>query len=69
MDHLEPNFEEWISPELMSGDELLASEFQPAALKQLLARDLDAKFCDSPKLVVINEMPGDVEAENGIYQL
>jgi len=69
LDLLDPNFEEWISPELMSGDELRASEFQPSALKELLARDLAAKFAEGPKLVVINELPGDVEAESGIYRL
>jgi ADP-ribose pyrophosphatase YjhB (NUDIX family) len=66
---LKPDEVELISPELLSAEELLQANFQPALLKQQLAADMQSKFKDCPKLIVVNELPGDSGAQAGVFGL
>lgn len=66
---LTPDPDEMVSPELLSAEQLLAAEFQPAALKKVLAADMATKFKDCPRLVVINELPGDAAVQSGVFGL
>lgn len=66
---LKVSHSEMISPELLSADELAACDFQPPLLRDVLAEDMRAGFAGGPKLLVINELPGDSTAENGVYKL
>jgi ADP-ribose pyrophosphatase YjhB (NUDIX family) len=58
---------ELISPELLSADELAVSSFQPQLLRDVLAADLGSGFKQCPKLVVVNELPGDARARAGVF--
>ncbi|MCC7479310.1 NUDIX domain-containing protein [bacterium] len=66
---LRPDPNELVSPELLSAEELLAADFQPAGLKKVLAQDMQSKFKDCPRLVVINELPGDAAVQSGVFGL
>ncbi len=66
---LTPDPNEMVSPELLTPDELLSADFQPAALKKVLAADMTAKFKDCPRLVVVNELPGDALVQSGVFGL
>ena len=66
---LSPDLEEFVSPELVTPSELLDLNFQPSALKLLLAQDIEAGFKDRPKLLVINELPGDIATPSGVFAL
>ena len=70
LDQLSPSAtEEMINPALLSPPELGEANFQPALLKQTLAEDARESFASCPRAVIINELPGDVDAVNGVYQL
>jgi ADP-ribose pyrophosphatase YjhB (NUDIX family) len=60
---------ELISPELLTPEQFAACDFQPALLRDLIAADLKAGFKGCPKLVVINELPGDSGAKTGVFGL
>jgi 8-oxo-dGTP pyrophosphatase MutT (NUDIX family) len=58
-----------VHPGLLSAEELAGERFEPEPLRKLLIADAAAGFRDCPKLVVINELPGEVDAEPGVYPL
>ncbi len=69
LDVLSPNLDDLISPELLTPHALGEANFQPALLKQTLCEDARESFASCPRAVVINELPGDVEALGGVYPL
>lgn len=69
LDSLTPNLDEMISPQLLTPQELNSANFQPAPLKHALCEDARENFASCPRAVIINELPGDVDAQSGIYQL
>jgi 8-oxo-dGTP pyrophosphatase MutT (NUDIX family) len=60
---------EMISPELLSAEQLAGVNFQPPLLRDVLVEDMRAGFTGGPKLLVVNELPGDSTAETGVYKL
>ena len=69
LSQLKPDEEELISPELVDPKDLPSLNFQPEPLRALLAKDIAAGFTECPRLVVINELPGDVMAASGVFGL
>lgn len=69
LEKLSPNLDEMISPELLTPQELKKANFQPALLKQTLCEDARENFASCPRAVIVNELPGDVDAVSGVYQL
>ena len=64
-----PKLDEFISPELIDPKDLASINFQPSQLGSLISADATNKFADCPKLVVINELPGDAASASGVYKL
>jgi 8-oxo-dGTP pyrophosphatase MutT (NUDIX family) len=69
LDRLTPNLDELISPQLLSPQDLSSSSFQPEPLKKTLCEDARENFASCPRAVIVNELPGDVDAQSGVYQL
>jgi ADP-ribose pyrophosphatase YjhB (NUDIX family) len=69
IEQMQPDLAELVSPEEVEPGELTGLNFQPAMLGQLIAADFASNFADCPKLVVVNELPGDVAAKTGVYKL
>jgi ADP-ribose pyrophosphatase YjhB (NUDIX family) len=69
LSQLKPDEESLISPELIDPADLPGLNFQPEPLRHLLKRDLAEGFGNCPRLVVINELPGDVLAMSGVFGL
>jgi ADP-ribose pyrophosphatase YjhB (NUDIX family) len=69
LDRLTPNLDEMISPQMLTPQELSKASFQPAPLKVTLCEDARESFASCPRAVIINELPGDVDAQSGVYQL
>ena len=68
-DSLRPAEGKHVNPGLLSPEELAAERFEPEPLLKLLIADAATGFRDCPKLVVINELPGEVDAAGGVYPL
>lgn len=66
---ISPTLGQGINPKLLSPAELVELNFQPAKLARIVVNDLKHNFSDSPKLVVINELPGDATAKGGVFTL
>jgi 8-oxo-dGTP diphosphatase len=69
MDNLRSDPEELISPELVDPDTLEQLNFQPAGLRDVLAADLRSGFSETPKMLVLNELPGDVHMTAGVFRM
>ncbi len=69
VEFITPNLGEGINPKLLSPAELVELNFQPAKMARIIAGDLENNFSDAPKLVVINELPGDATAQGGVFGL
>jgi 8-oxo-dGTP pyrophosphatase MutT (NUDIX family) len=69
LEQLSPDTESMISPELIDPAEITGLNFQPDPLRSLLKRDLAEGFGNCPRLIVINELPGDVMAASGVFGL
>jgi len=67
--HLEPNLKEDIRPEMMNLEDFAVSPFQPKLVREMVMHDFGSSFALCPKLAVINELPGDVEAESGVFRI
>jgi 8-oxo-dGTP pyrophosphatase MutT (NUDIX family) len=68
-DALQPAPGKQVHPGLLLPEELAAEHFEPEPLRSLLIADAATGFRDCPKLVVINELPAEVDAASGVYQL
>jgi 8-oxo-dGTP pyrophosphatase MutT (NUDIX family) len=68
-DALRPAPGKYVNPGLLQPTELAAERFEPEPLRSLLIADAATGFADCPKLVVINELPGEVAAPSGVYRL
>lgn len=69
LDALEVSQAELISPELLTPEELPESSLEPAALRTVLRDDVLTGFSSGPRLIVVNELPGDSGAVPGVYTI
>jgi 8-oxo-dGTP pyrophosphatase MutT (NUDIX family) len=69
LDRISPNLGDDINPNLVAPDELRDVNFQPRRIGLLAAEDFANRFSGCPKLVVVNELPGEVAADDGVFEL
>jgi len=69
LNNIHPEHKEFISPELVGFDEIPKLNFQPRQLAQALGLDCRGGFSDCPKLIVVNEIPGDAAVKPGTFAL
>lgn len=66
---ISPDHKEFISPELVEFDDIPHLNFQPPQLAQALSLDCKSGFVGCPKLIVVNEIPGDSTIKPGTFPL
>jgi 8-oxo-dGTP pyrophosphatase MutT (NUDIX family) len=69
LEALKPAEHKQIFPGLLLPEELATERFEPEPLLPLLLRDAATGFCDGPKLVVINEVPEEIDTPSGVFSL
>ena len=69
LEKISPSLGDDINPNLIPPDELRDVNFQPRQIGLLAAADFLSNFAGCPKLVVVNELPGEVRADEGVFEL
>lgn len=69
LDAVRPNRRKLISPELLSAAQLAKVRFQPPLVQRSILEGLKGGFKAGPRLVVVNELPEQSQAQAGVFDL